>query len=407
MEIGPIFRALMHNKSRFWLVTLEVALTLAIVANCVNMMLDMRHQYLRPSGFDEDNQIVIYTEPFAPDFKDDAFVDTIREEDLRRLEALPGVRNAIAINQIPLSGSGSSTGRKPFGSEIDTISAPYFVVTEGALQTFGVELIAGRDFVPGDFEEPEEGWEAAGVVRNVIINQKLAEQLFPEGNAVGERMQSREGERVNLVVGLVGTMHNSWPRYDGGEQTMLFPGKPGSGRVVRFLVRTEPGAVEAVYAELEGVIRDVHPDRVITVKTMAEVKRDNYSMSLSVTKLLSSIILLLVLVTSLGIIGLTSFSVTQRTRQIGTRRALGATRGDILRYFLVENWVITGIGLGLGVLLTFGLNYTLVHVADGPKMSWGLLALGALALWLTGIVAALAPALRATSVAPEIATRTV
>ena len=111
MEIGPIFRALMHNKSRFWLVTLEVALTLAIVANCVNMMLDMRHQYLRPSGFDEENQVVIYTEPFAPDFKDEEFVDTIREEDLRRLEAFPGVRNAIAISQVPLSGSGSSTGR--------------------------------------------------------------------------------------------------------------------------------------------------------------------------------------------------------------------------------------------------------------------------------------------------------
>jgi putative ABC transport system permease protein len=188
---------------------------------------------------------------------------------------------------------------------------------------------------------------------------------------------------------------------------LIFPGKPGSGRQVRFLVRTEPGAVEAVYAELEGVFRDVHPDRVITVKTMEEVKRDNYSKSLSVIKLLTAITVLLVLVTSLGIIGLTSFSVTQRPRQIGTRRALGATRGDILRYFLVENWVITGIGLALGVLMTFGLNYALVHVAEAPKMSWGLLALGALALWLTGIVAALAPALRATSVAPEIATRTV
>jgi putative ABC transport system permease protein len=188
---------------------------------------------------------------------------------------------------------------------------------------------------------------------------------------------------------------------------MLFAGKPGSGRGVRFLVRTEPGAIDAVYPELEGAIRDVHPDRVVTVETLGEVKRENFQASLGVIKLLTSIILLLVLVTSLGIIGLTSFSVTQRTRQIGTRRALGATRGDILRYFLVENWVITGIGLALGVLMTFGLNYALVHFAEVPKMSWGLLAAGALALWVTGIVAALAPALRATSVAPEIATRTV
>ena len=115
MEIGPIFRALMHNKSRFWLVTLEVALTLAIVANCVNMMLDMRHEYLRPSGYDEENLIAINTEPFALDFEDEEFADTIREEDLRRLEAVPGVRGAIAINQVPLSGSGSSTGRNGSG----------------------------------------------------------------------------------------------------------------------------------------------------------------------------------------------------------------------------------------------------------------------------------------------------
>ena len=407
MEIGPIFRALMHNKSRFWLVTLEVALTLAIVANCVNMMLDMRHEYLRPSGYDEENLIAINTEPFAPDFEEEEFVDTIREEDLRRLEAVPGVRGAIAISQLPLSGSGSSTGRKAFDSDIDTISAPFFVVTEGVLQTFGVELVAGRDFIPSDFEEPEEGWDGEGVVRNVILNEVLAEKLFPEGSAVGERIQSRGGERVNLVVGLVGTMHGSWPTSSIGQQTMLFPGKPGSGRRVRFLVRTEPGAVDAVFSELEGVLREVHPDRVITVETLAEVKKENFQASLAVIKLLTSIIVLLVLVTSLGIVGLTSFSVTQRTRQIGTRRALGATRGDILRYFLVENWVITGIGLVLGTLMTFGLNYALVHFAEVPKMSWGLLALGALTLWLTGIVAALAPALRATSVAPEIATRTV
>jgi putative ABC transport system permease protein len=99
--------------------------------------------------------------------------------------------------------------------------------------------------------------------------------------------------------------------------------------------------------------------------------------------------------------------VTQRTRQIGTRRALGATKVDIVRYFLVENWLITGFGLAFGVAATYGLNYLLVHVAEIPKMDPWLLVGGVLALWLTGVLAALVPALRATSVAPEVATRTV
>ena len=99
--------------------------------------------------------------------------------------------------------------------------------------------------------------------------------------------------------------------------------------------------------------------------------------------------------------------MTQRTRQIGTRRALGATKGDIVRYFLVENWMITTIGLAIGAALTFGLNIALVNIADAPKLDWPLLLAGMALLWLTGIAAALVPALRATNVAPEVATRTV
>ena len=78
-----------------------------------------------------------------------------------------------------------------------------------------------------------------------------------------------------------------------------------------------------------------------------------------------------------------------------------------MRYFLVENWLITGFGLAFGVALAYGLNYGLVHLADVPKMDVGLLSLGVLLLWMTGVLAALAPALRATMVPPEVATRTV
>ena len=410
MQFGPIFRALMHNKSRFWLITVEVALTLAIVVNCINMMLDIRYDYIKPSGYDEENIIVVYTEPFAPEFKEDGFVDEMRREDLRRLRAMPGVVAAAGIHQVPLSGSGSATGRKPLGAEMDSLGAPYFVVTQGALETFGVELVAGRDFQPGDWDYDQDAYEAGEPERGVILSQALADDLFPEGNAVGSLIQSSSGERVNPVIGVVAQMQNSWPgseNLDG--RVMLFPGKPGGGGVMgmRYMVRTEPGAVEAVFADLEGLMREGYADRVIRIETLMEVKADNFSGQLGVSKLLTSVIVLLVLVTALGIVGLTSFSVTQRIRQIGTRRALGASKGDIVRYFLVENWMITGFGLLFGLALTYGLNYALVSFADGAKLDLKLVAAGALLLWLTGILAALIPAIRATNVAPEIATRTV
>jgi len=407
MHIGPIFRALMHNKSRFWLITVEVALTLAIAVNCINMMVDMRHDLIKPSGYDEDNIIVVSTEPFAASFKEEDFVDTVRQEDLRQLLAHPSVRAVTGVQQIPLSGSGSATGRKPLGSETEPVTTPYYVVTEGALEAFGVELIAGRDFEPGDWDYDEEAAESGEEARNVILSQALADRLFPDGDAVGRSIESKEGERMNTIVGVVDTMLCSWPTSEIAEYVMLFAGKPGSGRRLQYMVRVEPGAVDAVYADAEEIVRGVNPDRVITVRTLTEIKLENFQATLGVMKMLSTVIVLLLVVTALGIVGLTSFSVTERTRQIGTRRALGASKGDIVRYFLVENWMITGFGLLFGLLLTYGLNYTLVTLADGAKLDLTLVIAGSVLLWITGILAALVPAVRATSVAPEVATRTV
>lgn len=140
---------------------------------------------------------------------------------------------------------------------------------------------------------------------------------------------------------------------------------------------------------------------------MQEVRARTYRTSRAMITVLVSVMVLLALVTALGIVGLTAFSVTERTRQIGTRRALGAGRWAILRYFLIENWMVTGFGLALGSALTFGLNVLLVGVAGAPKVGGELVAAAMIGLWLLGQVAALAPALRATRVAPVAATRTI
>jgi putative ABC transport system permease protein len=188
---------------------------------------------------------------------------------------------------------------------------------------------------------------------------------------------------------------------------MLIPGRPGSAERMRYVVRAEPDAVETVYTELEELMLGLNPGRIVSVRTLSEIKSESYTVTHAMVKMLTGVIFFLILVTSLGIVGLTSSSVAQRVRQIGTRRALGATKLDIVRYFLVENWVITGFGLIFGVVLTYGLNFALAKLAEVPKMDAGLMIGGVLMLWLTGVLAALAPAVRATSVAPEVATRTV
>ena len=410
MEIGPILRSLMHNKARFWLIALEVALTLAIVANCVNWMLDLRYEYNRPTGIDEEQVLVIHTEPWAQEFKDEEFIHVQREQDLERLESHPGVIAAAAMHQIPLSGGGSSTGRKPLGSEMDTLAAPYFVVTQHFLDAMGVELAAGRDFTQADFDERlanEEKGDTEQQHYNVILTKAMADAYFPDGDALGQQIQSANAERVNTIVGIVDEMHNSWPQWDKRDWAMLIPGRPGSDRRMRYAVRVEPGAVTTAYTEIEELLLGINPGRIVSVRTMAETKAESFEVADAMMKMLSGVIFFLVLVTSLGIVGLTSSAVAQRTRQIGTRRALGATKVDIVRYFLVENWVITGFGLLFGVVLTYGLNYALVQATDVPKMDAGLLLGGMLLLWVSGVLAALAPAIKATTVAPEVATRTI
>jgi putative ABC transport system permease protein len=121
--------------------------------------------------------------------------------------------------------------------------------------------------------------------------------------------------------------------------------------------------------------------------------------------LLAGVCVALLVVTAFGIVGLASFWVQQRTRMIGTRRALGATRGEILSYFQTENLLLTSAGIALGMLGAFGVNQWLMTQYELPRLPALYLPLGALALWTLGQVAVLAPARRAAALAPAHAMR--
>lgn len=415
MELGPVVRALWNHRSRFWLISVEVALTLAIVANCFNIILEQRERIARETGLDEANLISVFSEPFDPAYADEDHVRAMGQADVRALQAIPGVHAAAASHQLPLSGGGSSTSRRrPDQAEVDTVGVNYFVVTQSAVDTYGVEIVAGRDFIESDFPTAEQRDAEAEldrtqtpVVRNVIVTREAADQFYPDGDALGKRIVSRGGETENVIVGIIDHMHGSWPLSPLAGRVMLYPGEPFGSRFTRYVVRTEPGAVEAVYSAIEPALLEVDDGRIVSLIGFPEMKADYYRSLSALSGLLSVVSLLLLVVTGLGIVGLTSFSVTQRRRQIGTRRALGATRWAILRLFLLENWVVTGAGLVLGVGLTYGINFMLSHAADAPRMPLGTVAAGMLLLWGIGLLAAALPAARATFVPPVVATRTV
>src|SRR2546423_3612687 len=113
MNIGPIVRAMKHNRTRVVLIVLEIAMTLAIVTNCVNVILAERAKMNQKSGFDDDNIARLNIRPFAQEFKDEAFIDNIIDQDVRTIEAVPGVRAAANTHFQLWEGGGSST--KGFG----------------------------------------------------------------------------------------------------------------------------------------------------------------------------------------------------------------------------------------------------------------------------------------------------
>jgi putative ABC transport system permease protein len=123
--------------------------------------------------------------------------------------------------------------------------------------------------------------------------------------------------------------------------------------------------------------------------------------------LLAFVTALMVAVTGVGIVGLASFAVRQRVKQIGTRRAVGARRADIIRYFLLENWMITTGGVGAGALMAIAINYWLAANYSLERLDPWYLPMGMAGLWALGLLAVAGPARRAAGISPAVATRTV
>jgi putative ABC transport system permease protein len=160
--------------------------------------------------------------------------------------------------------------------------------------------------------------------------------------------------------------------------------------------------------QVEKLLAERNQGRIVrSMLTMDETRERSYLADGSMIKMLAFVIALLTLITALGIVGLASFSVNRRTKQIGTRRALGAPRGAILRYFMTENLMISLVGVLLGGALAVGLNMWMVEAFSLTRINAWLLPTAMLTLCLVGQLAVFGPARKAASVPPAVATRTV
>src|SRR5688572_27546141 len=146
MEIGPIIRALGRNKTRFGLIALEIALTLAIVTNCVTMILYARKKMVRLSGFDDSNIVTLRSTPFDPAFREDGYLDNSVRADLEALRSMPGVLAASNSRFLPWQGGGSSTELRPAGGKGEMMRTQIYNADEATFDALGIKVVEGAAF---------------------------------------------------------------------------------------------------------------------------------------------------------------------------------------------------------------------------------------------------------------------
>jgi putative ABC transport system permease protein len=412
MEFRPILNALMRNKTGLLLIALQVAITLAIVCNSVFIILQRIEKVNRPSGMDENSLFTVTSLGFAPGYD---LRGSLRE-DLETLRGLPGVVDATTINSVPLSNGGWSEGisTQPESVPDDqrkNVSTSLYMVDEHGVNTLGVKIVSGRNFTVNDVSYRSR--DDKGTPNSIIVTQALADQLYPDGDALGKPIYTGLGGKGSsqTIVGIMERLQAPWVGWDKVEHSMLLPqyqdGEFDSSSA-RYLVRTEPGRRDEVMKEAERKLTEVNSGRIVRgLRSIEEVRGESYRQDRAMTIVLTTVIFSLLAVTGLGIVGMVSFWVTRRVKQIGTRRALGARRFDIRRYFMVENLIVVGIGIALGLLLTYGFNLWLMRHYALPRLAWYYAPLGALTVVLLGQLAVFGPATRATRVSPAVATRTV
>ena len=412
MEIRPILSALLRSKTGAILVATQVALSLAILSNALHIVHDRQAVMARSSGVANEAD-VFYVTVKRLRLGDAAEQQNTQQQQAATLAGVAGVVSVANTSQTPLSRSGYYTGvradRKTGSSNSTTLGSTYFT-PDSLIKTWGLTLAEGRDFRPDDVllvdEDTSDAYPAT-----VIVTQALANKLWPGAASVlGKTLYTGPSQKVreSRVIGVVERLQTQNAQIDAsGEYSMLLPARlTGSNPNKIYAVRAEPGQRDRVMKEAEAALRKASSEPlVVEAQSMGDDRAKRYRADHALAWMLITVSVLLLLITASGIVGMASLWVTQRRKQIGVRRALGARRVDILRYFITENIMITSVGVAGGVMLSLALNQLLVSSLEMARLPLVYLAGGAAVFWALGVAAVYGPAWRAASTSPALATR--
>lgn len=400
LEIKPIFNSLRRSKAGALMLLVQIAITVAIVSNASSIVQD-RITYLQEStGYPEDEIFSFRVFTYGTD------VDLLQkfQENETLLRNIPGVISATSVSEVPVSGSGSAGGfsDEPGLDEGKNIRGAYTEGDETILNSLGVEVSEGRMFSADEVIHTNDDTIVPSIA---IVTRDFIDELFPDGNGLDNTMYV--GPNPVKIIGIVDKMKGPWLQDSAADNYIIFP-KVRGRMVQKFIVRAEASERANVMKQIEDVMLADYNKRVITgIQGMDDAKEEYNAGDILMMRMLVSLIVMLVLVTALGIFGLTVFNINKRTKQIGTRRALGARKSAIVRYFLVENALICVCGLVLGSAGALYLGQALLTEYSVPELNNWYVAATALFVLVMSLLSVVMPANKAASISPSVATRSI
>lgn len=390
------------RRMRGAFVVAQVALALVLLVGAGLLMKSLsRLQSVEP-GFDPNNLLTMRVNLPARKYDTDPKIINFFKQAAEQMRNIPGVESVGAINTLPFDGPHSGTSlqiegqpKRPAGQELST----GVVVTDASyFQTMHIPLKRGRLYTP------QEALEMRHVV---VVNEAFAREIFPGQDAIGQRVtiNMKDDNQPSEIIGIVGDNKSKsldsevepmafWPHAE-----LVYPG-------MTFTIRTH-GDSAGTAAAARNVIHQLDPDQPIgQVATMQTLMAKSVARAKFNSTLLAIFSVVALVMAAVGIYGLMSYSVLQRTHEIGVRMALGAQRADVLKLILKQGILLALIGVSVGLAGSFGLtriiSSLLFEVAATDKATFAAVAVG---LFVITFMASYIPAWRATKVNPLDALR--
>ncbi len=391
------------RRLRGMLVVSEVALSLTLLIGA-GLLLRSLAQLLNVSpGFDAGHVLTLRTSVLGQRYNDNNVLRQYFKDAVERLRVLPGVQSAAAASQIPLGGNMDEYGFHPEGKmnanpELDE-SAERYCITSGFLATMRIPLLRGRDI------EPSDSLTSPGVI---LISATTAKQIWPNEDALGKRVKIGGLDHPWLtVVGIVGDVHHVGLDSTPNMQMYIPHAQyPFPDTDMTFVVRSSgpPRAIASAAGQAIHSLDATQPlSRVMPLEDYVALSVQGRRFALILIGAFASIALLLSIV---GIYGVTAYSVAQRTREIGIRVALGAQRIEVLTLILRQGFVLILAGVVLGVAASVGLTRFLASMLFNVSATDPFtFALVIMLLVVAALLACWIPARRAMRVDPMVALR--